>query len=37
MAAQARKGLSAEASAHVAEMAAMLDEALKAPIMRQGV
>ncbi len=36
-AAQARKGYSAEAKAHIAETIATLDEALKAPLVRQGV
>ena len=36
-AAQTRKGYSPEAQAHLAEALAMLDEALKAPIVRQGV
>jgi hypothetical protein len=36
-AAQARQGYSPEAQAHLAEALAMLDEALKAPIVRQGV
>ncbi len=36
VAAQSRKGLSAEARAHVDEMITTLDEALKAPIVRQG-
>ncbi len=36
-AAQARNGYSPEARAHLAEALAMLDEALKAPIVRQGV
>jgi hypothetical protein len=31
------RGMSAEAKAHVAEMATMLDEAQKAPVVRQGV
>jgi len=35
--AQARKGYSPEAQAHLAEALAMVDEALKAPIVRQGV
>ncbi len=32
-----RKGLSPAAQAHIAEMTTMLDEALKAPVVRQGV
>jgi hypothetical protein len=36
-AAQAKPGLSQEAKAHLAETAATLDEALKAPLYRQGV
>jgi len=36
-AAQGRPGYSPEARAHLAEALAMLDEALKAPIVRQGV
>jgi hypothetical protein len=36
-AAQSGKGYSTEAQAHLAEALAMLDEALKAPIVRQGV
>jgi len=31
------RNMSAEAKAHVAEMATMLDEARKAPVVRQGV
>ena len=37
VAAQARKGFSPEAKAHIAETIATLDEALKAPLVRQGV
>jgi hypothetical protein len=36
-AARGRTGLSLEATAHLAETLAMLDEALKAPLVRQGV
>jgi len=36
-AAQGRPGYSPEARAHLAEALAMIDEALKAPIVRQGV
>jgi uncharacterized coiled-coil DUF342 family protein len=36
-AAQAKPGYSKEARAHLAEMLAQLDEALKAPIVRQGI
>jgi hypothetical protein len=36
-AAQRRNGLSVEAKAHLAETLAMLDEALRAPLVRQGV
>jgi len=37
LAAQAKKGYSAEAKAHIAETISTLDEALKAPLVRQGV
>jgi hypothetical protein len=36
-AAQGRRGYSVEARAHLAETQALLDEALKAPLVRQGV
>ena len=36
-AAQAKSGYSPEAKAHIAEMTGMIDEVLKAPIVRQGV
>jgi hypothetical protein len=37
IAAQVRRGFSPEAKAHIAETIATLDEALKAPLVRQGV